>query len=114
MFRFLASTPEREGEIRWAALQTYADGKVARWIGDPESENPASVTTISAGAPRENAGGESDAGGGTAEPVAPATPTPEDGGGPDWVARGLGLAALVAGLAALVLRRRPSTARGPA
>jgi uncharacterized protein YcnI len=57
-FAFLASTPEQEGEIVWKALQTYDDGSVARWIGAPDSDNPAAVTKISADAPRENAGGE--------------------------------------------------------
>ena len=69
-FSFLASTPEQEGEISWKSLQTYDDGTVARWIGAPDSENPAAVTRISASAPRENAGGES----GEAEGAAAATP----------------------------------------
>lgn len=67
-FSFLASTPEQEGEIVWKALQTYDDGSVSRWIGEPDSDNPAAVTTISDDAPRENAGGE----GGEAEGEAPA------------------------------------------
>ena len=53
-FRFLASTPEREGPIAWKAIQTYRDGDIVRWIGSPGSETPASVTTISQlGAARE-------------------------------------------------------------
>ncbi|WP_053227889.1 DUF1775 domain-containing protein [Solirubrobacter soli] len=52
-FAFLASTPEQEGEIVWKAIQTYDDGSVVRWIGAPESDNPAAVTTISAAAPRD-------------------------------------------------------------
>jgi uncharacterized protein YcnI len=67
-FSFLASTPEQEGEIVWKALQTYDDESVSRWIGAPDSDNPAAVTTISADAPRENAGGE----GAEAESEAPA------------------------------------------
>ena len=67
-FSFLASTPEQEGEIVWKALQTYDDGSVSRWIGAPDSDNPAAVTTISDDAPRENAGGE----GGEAESETPA------------------------------------------
>lgn len=57
-FSFLASTPEQEGEISWKAIQTYDDGSVSRWIGAADSENPAAVTTVSADAPRQNAGGE--------------------------------------------------------
>jgi uncharacterized protein YcnI len=72
-FSFLASTPEQEGEIAWKAVQTYDDGSVSRWIGAPDSDNPAAVTRISADAPRENAGGEgAEAEGG--EPAATATP----------------------------------------
>ncbi|MDA0183076.1 DUF1775 domain-containing protein [Solirubrobacter phytolaccae] len=57
-FSFLASTPEQPGEISWKAIQTYDDGSVSRWIGAPDSDNPAAVTTVSADAPRQNAGGE--------------------------------------------------------
>ena len=56
--RFLATTPEAEGPISWKAIQTYADGQKVRWIGGPDTEEPASVTQVSASAPRENAGGE--------------------------------------------------------
>ncbi len=105
-FRFLASTPEREGAIAWKAIQTYRDGEVVRWIGSGASDTPASVTTISRSAPRENAGGES--GGATAPPASDASAAAgdNDGAGPDWLARGLGLAALLAALGAVALRRR--------
>ncbi len=101
-FRFLASTPEREGAIAWKAIQTYRDGDVVRWIGSAGSETPASVTTISRTAPRENAGGEA------GDSAAPAPPAAEDGGGsgPDQVARALALCALMAALAGALLRRR--------
>jgi Uncharacterized protein conserved in bacteria len=57
-FTFLAGTPEKSGSIRWAAIQTYANGQEARWIGEPDSENPAPTTLVSETAPRMNAGGE--------------------------------------------------------
>lgn len=57
-FSFLASTPEQPGEIVWKSVQTYDDDSTSRWIGAPDSDNPAAVTTVSADAPRENAGGE--------------------------------------------------------
>jgi uncharacterized protein YcnI len=72
-FSFLASTPEQEGEIVWKAIQTYDDKSVVRWIGEPDSENPAAVTTVSQSAPRENAGGEG-AEGSEDAPAAKATP----------------------------------------
>jgi uncharacterized protein YcnI len=79
-FSFLASTPEQEGEIAWKAIQTYDDASVSRWIGAPDSDNPAAVTTISKDAPRENAGGESGEAedGAAATPAASATAAAED------------------------------------
>ncbi len=78
-FSFLASTPEQEGEIVWKSIQTYDDGSTSRWIGEPDADNPAAVTTISADAPRENAGGES----GEADDGAAATPAASATAGPE-------------------------------
>ena len=79
-FSFLASTPEQEGEIVWKSIQTYDDGSTSRWIGAPDADNPAAVTTISDDAPPENAGGESGTAedGAAATPAASATAAPED------------------------------------
>ena len=57
-FSFLAGTPEKPGSLTWKALQTYSDGSVVRWIGAPDSEQPAPVTQVVGGAPKQNAGGE--------------------------------------------------------
>jgi uncharacterized protein YcnI len=99
-FRFLASTPDAEGPIEWKAIQTYRDGEVVRWIGAQDSDNPASTTTITRDAARENAGGESSGGqdAGAAQEPQDGGET-GDGGGTDWVARGLGIAALFVALA---------------
>jgi uncharacterized protein YcnI len=70
-FQFLASTPEQEGEIVWKALQAYDDGSTARWIGEPDSDNPAAVTKVTKSAARQNAGGEG-------ADAAAATPAPEN------------------------------------
>ncbi len=102
-FSFLAGTPERPGVIAWKALQVYADGAVVRWIGAPGSEQPAPVTRIVAGAPRENAGGEGGDQAASGATAAPAVPAVRDTDHVDWVGRGLALAALFVGLAALVL-----------
>jgi uncharacterized protein YcnI len=124
-FAFLAGTPEQPTTLEWKALQTYAGGYVARWIGAPDADYPAAVTEVRADAPRQNAGGE----GGTA--AVSETAGTSDGStasaddttatadvpsaavasepGADWIARGLGIAALVVGLAvggAMVVRRR--------
>jgi uncharacterized protein YcnI len=107
-FRFLASTPERAGTVAWKAIQTYRDGALVRWIGSAGSEHPASITTVSASAARENAGGARGATAASAPaPAAPAA-AEADAAGPDWIARGFGLAALLvaAAAAAIALRRR--------
>ena len=112
-FAFLASTPEQEGDIAWKALQTYDDGHISRWIGAPDSENPAAVTKVTASAPRQNAGGESGeaATEGSEAPAATATAAPasapveEDSDSP--VPLILSVAALVIALAALALALRP-------
>lgn len=94
--QFLATTPDIEGPISWKAIQTYADGQKVRWIGGPDTEEPASVTQVTASAPRENAGGEAAA----AEAVpAEATSSPD---GEDRGGDGLAIAALVVGVLALV------------
>lgn len=128
-FTFLAGTPEKPTTLTWKALQTYDDGTVARWIGSPDSESPAPVTQVRADAPRQNAGGEgaaadeAAAGSGAAGGAAAATDDASvasastdaspDGAvlstedGTDWLARGLGIAAVLIALggAVLVVRR---------
>ena len=46
-FRFLVRNPVEEGEITWPIVQRYQDGSVQRWIGPPDSDEPASRTVIS-------------------------------------------------------------------
>jgi uncharacterized protein YcnI len=111
-FAFLASTPEREGDLTWKAVQRYDDGKEAAWIGPPDSDNPAAVTHVSAAAPRQNAGGEGEGSAPAAGGPEPATPVQESAagdGGRGTLGIVLGAAGLVLGAAALVvaLRRRP-------
>ena len=113
-FAFLASTPEQEGEIQWKALQTYDDGHISRWIGAADSENPAAVTTVSASAPRQNAGGEgaeaaAAEGGATPTPsrpsAAPASAPASDDDSPLPLI--LGIVAVVLSAAALLVALRP-------
>ena len=108
-FSFLAGTPEKPGELQFKALQTYADGTVVRWIGAPDSDNPAAVVKVEASAAKQNAGGEGEAAGGAPAPVVAASSN-DDGGGSDTLALILGAAGLVLGLIALIvaLRRKPS------
>lgn len=110
--QFLATTPETEGPISWRAIQTYADGEKVRWIGGPDTEEPAAVTEISASAPRQNAGGEGGAQAAEDEASAEGAPVAAADGGGDGLAiaalvvGGLGLIAGVSAL--LVARRRPA------
>lgn len=56
-FSFLASSPATPGTLAWKSIQTYSDGQVVRWIGSPDSEYPASTTTVSTDVAKQGAGG---------------------------------------------------------
>jgi uncharacterized protein YcnI len=113
---FLAGTPERPGTLTWKAIQTYKDGTKVRWIGGPDSDTPASVTTVAAGAPKQGAGGEI----GGEEPATTTVAAATSGSAAtapavaqtvvrhetDWVARALAAAALLAALAGVAVARR--------
>ena len=126
-FSFLAGTPEKAGELVFKALQTYADGSVVRWIGEPKSDHPAPVVEVQKDAPRQNAGGESGSEGASRPATAVATATPaatvetaavvSDSSDRDPLAIALGAAGLLLGLIALGVsisarRGSPSRARG--
>lgn len=108
-FNFLAGTPDRPGSIRWGAIQTYANGKEALWIGSPESDNPAPVTVVSESAARENAGGEGGAEQGNLP--APGSDGADGGGGTDLPLTVAALLGFFFGLSSLVVlfvnRRKP-------
>jgi periplasmic copper chaperone A len=96
--------PETPGEdLVFPALQTYSNGEVVRWVGPPDSEAPAPIVTVT-----EPAGEEGD------QPTASPAPTAasdeaEDDDGLATVALIVGIAGLLAGLAALALAwRRPA------
>jgi uncharacterized protein YcnI len=122
-FGFLASTPPREGEIAWKAVQTYDDGRKVRWIEPPDGEQPAAVTTVSERFPRQDAGGEAPGEASSGEPQAPAEAVAEPeamaeemerlegSDGSDSTARWLAAGALAAALVSLGLTivRRPGT-----
>ncbi len=113
-FTFLAGTPPKAGALDWKAIQTYEDGVKVRWIGAPESESPASRTILAGDVPRQDAGvvarADTKAGGAApaaetaAKPVA-ATAAVAGSDGPDWIARGLAAAALLAALGGVMVAR---------
>ncbi|WP_134685306.1 YcnI family copper-binding membrane protein [Brevibacillus migulae] len=48
-FSFVGKNPEQATSLSWKAYQTYADGSVVEWTGSPDSDKPASVTTVNPG-----------------------------------------------------------------
>lgn len=46
-FRFQARNPEESGDLVFPAIQTYDDGEVVNWTGEPGADTPASVVEIS-------------------------------------------------------------------
>jgi uncharacterized protein YcnI len=49
-FPFVAVNPREDMTIAWPVTQTYAGGEVVEWAGPEGSEQPASVTRVTAGA----------------------------------------------------------------
>jgi uncharacterized protein YcnI len=100
-FGLSAHVPNSPGrELIFPAVQTYSNGEVVRWIGDPSADEPAPRVKLEAAAP-ENATSTTTA----------ASEENEDDEGDDRanLALGFGIAGLAAGLAALGLglyRRR--------
>jgi periplasmic copper chaperone A len=115
--------PETPGEeLVFPSIQTYSNGEVVRWIGPEDAEEPAPRVAVLEPAPEEEAaaagatttteeesGSEQTAAGGEA---APASAESDDDSGKVNLALGLGIAGLVAGLAALgiALFRKPRRA----
>jgi uncharacterized protein YcnI len=92
-FGVITHVPNTPGkEFVFPALQTYANGKVVRWIGTPSSDTPAPRVTLEAAS------------------TSTTTPASTDSGSDhDKLALGFGIAGLAAGLLALgvaLLRRR--------
>jgi uncharacterized protein YcnI len=87
--------------LTFKALQTYSNGEVVRWIGPPDSEEPAPQVELTPGEEEEPAAPAAE------EPAAPAaTEEVDDGNGLAIAALIVGAAGLATGLAALVLSRR--------
>jgi periplasmic copper chaperone A len=107
-FGLSVAIPDKAGSaLTFKAVQTYSNGEVVRWIGPPDSDEPAPQVKLTA------AEGE----GGATAPAArqqPASGDGDDDGGSDTlsiIALIVGAAGLAAGLAAL-LRGRGRTRVG--
>ncbi|GAA1791764.1 hypothetical protein GCM10009682_12210 [Luedemannella flava] len=99
--------------LTFRSLVTYANGDVDRWIGDPDSANPAPVLNLQAAAPATSAAPTTAAPTSAApEPfdslsIAPTTPTIVTTDSNNWWWWVVGLAVLLgAGLAGLLASRR--------
>jgi periplasmic copper chaperone A len=102
-FGLSVAVPEgRPGSmLTFKALQTYSGGELVRWIGPPDSEEPAPQVELTAA--------EEEAAAAPAEQQAPAPTASEeddDGTGLAIVALVVGIAALAMGLVALFMARR--------
>jgi uncharacterized protein YcnI len=87
--------------LTFKALQTYSNGEVVRWIGPPDSEEPAPQVELTPAEEEEAAAPAAQ------EPAAPAaTEEDDDGNGLAIAALIVGAAGLATGLAALFLSRR--------
>jgi uncharacterized protein YcnI len=112
-FRFIARNPVRAGELEWKVIQRYTDA-TDRWIGPPDSEQPAARTQLSESATPVDAINTEEAGAASQEAADEPTASTGDGGGDgdsNTVPIVIGVVALVAALAALGValasRRRP-------
>ncbi|MGW0414197.1 YcnI family protein [Streptomyces collinus] len=90
--------PDSTNQLMFKTLQTYSDGKVARWIeaptGGEEPENPAPVLKLTAAGDAAPTASKGDS---DAAPKAAAT----SGDSSDSTARGLGVAGFVVGVLGL-------------
>jgi uncharacterized protein YcnI len=114
-FRFIARNPVQAGELEWKVIQRYTDA-TDRWIGPPDSEQPAARTQLSESATPVDAINTEEGGAATSQASGEAAATGGDGGGDgdsNTVPLVIGIVALVAALAALGValssRRRTST-----
>jgi len=48
-FGLRAQNPDREVELRWTVIQTYADGTEVQWVGLANAEFPAATTRVRSG-----------------------------------------------------------------
>jgi periplasmic copper chaperone A len=100
-FGLSAKVPAEQTTLEFPATQTYSNGEVVRWIGEPDADTPAPRVTLVPTVEEAPAPGPIE--------TTAAAETGDSGSESDGLARGLGLAGLVAGIAALavVLVRRP-------
>jgi periplasmic copper chaperone A len=92
-FGLSLSVPDKAGStVTFKAVQTYSSGEVVRWIGSPDSEQPAPQVKLAAAEPE----------GGASEPAAEEqSAAPAESGGDDDSGNTLAIIALVVAIAGL-------------
>jgi len=105
-------------QLAFKALQTYAGGEVVRWIGPPDSDEPAPTITLTPAVSSGGHGVTSTSEAGDQASTAATTTAASGGGGDDGgsdalaiVALVVGVLGLLAGLAGLLAARRAGAAR---
>jgi len=95
-FGLSVKMPDSPGEtLTFPAIQSYTDGEVVRWIGSPDSEEPAPTVTL--GEPAEEGHAAAGTGSGEAGAEEGAAMVSDSGNG------GLVLGALIVAILALIL-----------
>ncbi|HYG97179.1 MAG TPA: YcnI family protein [Solirubrobacterales bacterium] len=98
-FQVSVQIPGEAGEtLTFKALQTYENGEVVRWIGAPDSEEPAPQVTVTEGGGEQHAAADED--------EAEGDDSEDDGDGLAIAALIVAVLALLAGGAALARSRR--------
>jgi periplasmic copper chaperone A len=101
-FGLSVGVPDKAGStLTFPSLQTYSSGEVVRWIGPPDSEEPAPQVKLTAAEPEGGAAAPAEQ-----QPAAPAASEDDDSNTLSIIALIVGIAGLAAGLAALFLRGR--------
>lgn len=117
-FEFVGKNPDSDATLAWDAFQYYSDGSIVEWNGEEGSDNPHSITKVTAdaaGAAEDNAAahghdhdaGATGAGGGNASTGTgagtEAAPTADGQDGQDAGSSFVEVAALILSLAALLV-----------
>ncbi|WP_110927937.1 YcnI family copper-binding membrane protein [Bacillus massiliglaciei] len=105
-FNMQGKVDDEAKEIVWKAYQTYKDGSVVEWVGAPDAETPASVTTVNPASGNSHHGHENT----SADTASDQVNVKEEKNASNPISLYLSIAALLAGLVSLVisLRRKRS------
>lgn len=100
-FGMSAKVPAAQGTLVFPSVQTYSNGDVVRWIGDPDADTPAPRVTLTAKTTEA-----------APAPAASEEASDDDGDERDGLTLGIAIVGLIAGLAALgvALVRKPKAA----